>query len=628
MPRCRGLRPLRRLHRLHLRDRAGARRCSPRGSRSARSSSAATCSRRSSTGPTARRSCSSATAPARSCSSAVDEGGFLGFELGADGGGGANLWLPGQRLAAASTTRSKFVKMNGREVFKFATRVMVSSAEAILDECGLTIDDVDVYVPHQANVRIIDHAVKKLGVPQEKVVVNVDRYGNTSSGSIPLALADAARRRPARAGQAGADDRDGRRPHLGLGVDRLDTRDDWSAGMTKIAFMFPGQGSFEAGMGTDDRRGRARGDGRLRRGQRGVGPRPEASSASTAPVEELVDTEVQQPALVATSLAIDAALRARGIVPDYVVGHSVGEFAALGSAQLDRRSREAIALVRERGPRDGRGREGAPGLDGGDPRPRRRGGRGALQEDPRTCGRRTTTARASSSSRARRPPSTRRASRREREGARRAVRLRVSGAFHSPLVARAAERLRPAIEKVHLPRAARAFMSTVTAKLEDAQRYRELLVEQLTAPVRFTQAARELIDQGVTTFVEVGPGNVLSGLLKRIDSSVRSVLGQRPEVARRSRARRLAERRFASLEGKTRARHRRLARHRPRDRAGARARRRRRSSSATARGRTRPRSSPPRSAAARCRPTSRRPTTRRGSSRRPATSTCSSTTPA
>ena len=67
------------------------------------------------------------------------------------------------------------------------------------------------------------------------------------------------------------------------------------------------------------------------------------------------------------------------------------------------------------------------------------------------------------------------------------------------------------------------FVSTVTAKLEDAGRYRTLLVEQLTAPVRFTQAARELIGQGVTTFVEVGPGNVLSGLLKRIDSSVKTI---------------------------------------------------------------------------------------------------------
>jgi 3-oxoacyl-[acyl-carrier-protein] synthase-3 len=83
------------------------------------------------------------------------------------------------------------VKMNGREVFKFATRVLVSSAEAVLERCGAKVEDVDVYVPHQANVRIIDHATKKLGIPSERVVINVDRYGNTSSGSIPLALADA-----------------------------------------------------------------------------------------------------------------------------------------------------------------------------------------------------------------------------------------------------------------------------------------------------------------------------------------------------------------------------------------------------------------------------------------------------
>jgi 3-oxoacyl-[acyl-carrier-protein] synthase-3 len=121
----------------------------------------------------------------------VEQGGFLGFELGADGGGGANLWLPGSGSRKFEDP-DKFVKMNGREVFKFATRVMVSSAEAILNECDLAIEDVDVYVPHQANVRIIDHAVRKLGIPEEKTVVNVQKYGNTSSGSIPLALADAA----------------------------------------------------------------------------------------------------------------------------------------------------------------------------------------------------------------------------------------------------------------------------------------------------------------------------------------------------------------------------------------------------------------------------------------------------
>jgi 3-oxoacyl-[acyl-carrier-protein] synthase-3 len=126
----------------------------------------------------------------------VAEGGFLGFELGADGSGGPQLYLPagGSRTPASDDTLTEhlhFVKMNGREVFKFATRVLVSSAEAVLAECGRSIDEVDVYVPHQANVRIIEYATSKLGIPEDRVVIDVDRYGNTSSGSIPLALADA-----------------------------------------------------------------------------------------------------------------------------------------------------------------------------------------------------------------------------------------------------------------------------------------------------------------------------------------------------------------------------------------------------------------------------------------------------
>ena len=120
----------------------------------------------------------------------VDRGGFLGFELGADGGGGKNLWLPGSGSRHFDDPDA-FVKMNGREVFKFATRIMVYSAEQILAECGKTVDDVDVYIPHQANKRIIDYAAGKLGIALDKTVVNVDRFGNTSSGSIPLALVDA-----------------------------------------------------------------------------------------------------------------------------------------------------------------------------------------------------------------------------------------------------------------------------------------------------------------------------------------------------------------------------------------------------------------------------------------------------
>src|SRR5881227_2953146 len=122
----------------------------------------------------------------------VEKPGFLGFELGADGGGGIHLSLPGSgSRSMEAATGNGYVQMNGREVFKFATRVLVSSAESILERCGATVDDVDVYIPHQANVRILEYAVQKLGIPRERMVVNVDRYGNTSSGSIPLALAEA-----------------------------------------------------------------------------------------------------------------------------------------------------------------------------------------------------------------------------------------------------------------------------------------------------------------------------------------------------------------------------------------------------------------------------------------------------
>src|SRR6266702_8338495 len=236
--------------------------------------------------------------------------------------------------------------------------------------------------------------------------------------------------------------------------------------------------------------------------------------------EELMETEVQQPALVTTSLAINAALRAHGIRPDFVVGHSVGEFSALGAAGSIGIS-EAIALVRERGlamAAAARERPGTMaailGLADEVVESLCRRISGVWPANYNCPGQVVVSGETSAVDEC--------CDEAEQAGARRAIRLRVSGAFHSPLVERAAERLKPAIERANFVEPLAPFMSTVTAKLEGAQRYRTLLVEQLTAPVRFTQAARELIRDGVTVFVEVGPGNVLSGLLKRIDKSVKT----------------------------------------------------------------------------------------------------------
>src|SRR5207302_9775401 len=98
-----------------------------------------------------------------------------------------------------------------------------------------------------------------------------------------------------------------------------------------------------------------------------------------------------------------------------------------------------------------------------------------------------------------------------------------SGAFHSPLVEDAAHRLEPALRAVSFGELRTRFMSTVSSKLETVDRVPGLLIDQLTAPVRFTQAVQNLVADGVRTFVEVGAGNVLAGLVRRIDRTVTAV---------------------------------------------------------------------------------------------------------
>jgi len=122
--------------------------------------------------------------------------GFLGFDLGNDGSGGGHLFVPagGSRLPASFETvaeRLHYMKMNGREVYKFATRVVSLSAGRVLERCGRDVSDIDLFVPHQANLRIIDTAAKKLGMSADKVYTNLQRYGNTSCASIPLCLSEA-----------------------------------------------------------------------------------------------------------------------------------------------------------------------------------------------------------------------------------------------------------------------------------------------------------------------------------------------------------------------------------------------------------------------------------------------------
>jgi len=122
--------------------------------------------------------------------------GFLSFVLGADGRGGPLISLPagGSRLPASFETVERqlhYIHMNGREVFKFAVRVIPRAIREAAERAGVPLEAVDWFIPHQANIRIIDAAAERLGQPREKFFVNVQRYGNTSSASVPVALYEA-----------------------------------------------------------------------------------------------------------------------------------------------------------------------------------------------------------------------------------------------------------------------------------------------------------------------------------------------------------------------------------------------------------------------------------------------------
>jgi len=128
----------------------------------------------------------------------VAEGGILGLRLGANGSDGHLLKLPagGSRLPASAETVAQglhYLQMAGSEVFKFAVRVMGEVADELLQECGFGAQDLALLVPHQANLRIVEAAIKRLGIAPERVMINLDRYGNMSSASIPVALEEAYR---------------------------------------------------------------------------------------------------------------------------------------------------------------------------------------------------------------------------------------------------------------------------------------------------------------------------------------------------------------------------------------------------------------------------------------------------
>jgi 3-oxoacyl-[acyl-carrier-protein] synthase III len=129
----------------------------------------------------------------------TDGSGVLANKLGADGTGGKFLTMPGGG-SRDPEAKKRFITMEGKDVFKFASKALPHSVKEVLEKAKVSIDKVSLLIPHQANIRIIDFALKNLGLPKEKVYVNLQRYGNTSAASIPIALDEAIKEKRIKSG--------------------------------------------------------------------------------------------------------------------------------------------------------------------------------------------------------------------------------------------------------------------------------------------------------------------------------------------------------------------------------------------------------------------------------------------
>ncbi|GGG12661.1 ACP S-malonyltransferase [Paenibacillus abyssi] len=292
--------------------------------------------------------------------------------------------------------------------------------------------------------------------------------------------------------------------------------------MGKIAFVFPGQGAQAVGMGKDVYDSIAASRSVIDRADEALGFKL-SDIIFDGPDELLKQTANTQPALLAVSVALLEAFRERGMTPDYVAGHSLGEYSALVAAGV-LSFEDAVRTVRARGEFMEQAVPGGQGAMAAVLGAEREAlaqlcsavsaEAGAVELANVNCPGQIVVSGSASGVAAV-------VERGKEAGAKRVIPLEVSGPFHSSLMQPAAGRLQAVLESLTLQDAGIPVIANVTAlPVQDAESIRKLLVDQVVSPVLWEDSVRYMIEQGVDTFVEIGSGTVLAGLIKKIDKSV------------------------------------------------------------------------------------------------------------
>ena len=292
--------------------------------------------------------------------------------------------------------------------------------------------------------------------------------------------------------------------------------------MAKLAFLFPGQASQYPGMGRDLAESFPESRAVFEEADRALGF-PIAKLCFEGSEEDLKQTENTQPAILTVSVAAYRALETRGIVPDFVAGHSLGEYSALVAAgSLD--SSTAVKLVRQRGrymqeamPAGEGAMAAILGLSAADVGEVCKKAAAGEIVSPANLNSPEQTVVAGNAAAVKRAVEIA-----SQSGAKRAVVLAVSAPFHCSLLAPAQQRLEVDLRAAAFGPLRFPLITNVDAEeVVSGEEAREALIRQVTLPVRWHESVREMIDRGANIFVEVGPGKVLSGLLRQIDRSVR-----------------------------------------------------------------------------------------------------------